>query len=115
MVVDDDTDSREMIITVLEMEGYTVTGLDNGRQVMENIRKDPPDIILLDVMLGDTNGFEICSSIKEDLQSRLIPVMMVSAIQGYETSCDQASLANDFLCKPFDISELLGKVTSLVA
>lgn len=115
LVVDDDQDIREIITVILEMEGYQVTGLDNGRQVMDSLRRDAPDAILLDVMLGDSDGLEICEEIKLDPQTRAIPVMIVSASHGYRNPGQPGCEADDYLAKPFDVKDLLSKVKRLAA
>lgn len=115
LVVDDDKDIREIITLILEMEGYQVTGLDNGRQVMDSLRSNAPDAILLDVMLGDSDGLEICEEIKHDPQTQAIPVMIVSATHGYRNPGQPDCEADDYLAKPFDVKDLLSKVKRLAA
>lgn len=115
LVVEDDADIREIIMMVLDMEGYRVTGLDNGHQVVQLVQQERPDIVLLDVMLGDTDGREICRALKNDPQTENVPILIVSATHGDQGKGDSNCGANDYLGKPFDIRELVARVKRLAA
>lgn len=115
LVVEDDPDIREIMTIILEMEGYQVCGLGDGKLVIPELKEKTPDLILLDVMLGDTNGIEICRQIKEDAEMHTIPVMIVSATHGHRNPGEENCNADEFLSKPFDVSELVSKVNKLAA
>lgn len=70
LVVDDDQDIREIIMYVLGTEGYEVSGLDNGLSVLDTVAQIQPDILLLDVQLGDSDGCDICRELKGRLPRR---------------------------------------------
>lgn len=117
LVVDDDTDIREIIQYILSEEGFEVTGLDNGRQVNIVIQQFTPDLILLDVMLGDADGRDICKTLKASATTACIPVIIVSATHGHRPapgSADDCG-ADDYLPKPFDMAQLISKVKQLSA
>jgi putative two-component system response regulator len=102
-------------VALLAMEGYTVIEADSGYTAVELVQEQQPDLILLDVMMPGMDGFEVCQLLKQDEDTRLIPVIFITAlndrrsrIQGIEVGAD------DFLSKPFDRVELVARVKSLV-
>ncbi|WP_183575481.1 response regulator transcription factor [Mucilaginibacter sp. X5P1] len=115
LVVDDDQDIREIILYVLESEGYQVSGLDNGLAVVETVAQIRPDILLLDVQLGDSDGRDICRELKGTLATQEIPIIMISANHGWQGIREKECNADDFLAKPFDIIELLAHVRRYAA
>jgi len=115
LVVDDDQDIREIIMYVLESEGYRVCGLDNGLAVVKTVAQNPPDILLLDVQLGDSDGRDICRELKETLSTQEIPIIMISANHGWNGIQEKQCNADDFLAKPFDITELVAHVKRYAA
>ena len=77
LVVDDDEDIREIIMYVLESEGYQVSGLNNGLGGLDTVEQMRPDILLLDVQLGDSDGRDICRELKETSTTQNIPIIMI--------------------------------------
>jgi DNA-binding response OmpR family regulator len=115
LVVDDDQDIREIIMYVLEAEGYQVSGLDNGRAVVETVAQNPPDIVLLDIQLGDSDGRDICRELKGTSATQEIPIIMISANHGWHGVREKQCNADDFLAKPFDITDLVAHVKRYAA
>ncbi|MEM6954949.1 MAG: response regulator [Myxococcota bacterium] len=118
LVVDDEADIRKMLARVLRQKGYTVVEAERGLQALELVRDDTPDIILLDAMLPEVHGFDICRRIKGSKKYGHIPVIMVSAIyRGWRVAEDlKASYGVDaFLEKPFKISDVLTHVERSLA
>jgi DNA-binding response OmpR family regulator len=115
LVVDDDRDIREIIIMILEAEGYHVSGLDKGEAVVTTVQETRPDLLLLDIQLGDRDGRDICRELKQHPATQAIPIMMISANHGRQSLCEKECNADDFLAKPFDITELVAHVKRFAA
>lgn len=110
LVVDDDADIRDLLTVIMELEGYQVTSLDCGRDVLSRVKSNPPDLILLDVMLGDADGRDICKDLKQCPQTKDIPIIIVSATHGIHTMYEKNCGANAYVPKPFEVDELVSTV-----
>jgi len=120
LVVDDEKDTVEMIRTLLELEEYEVFPAFSGVEAMKFLEVErqraleaetPVDLILLDVMLGDEDGRDICRKIKEDEKMKFIPVIILTVRSSLQDKIDGLNLgADDYLTKPFINEELLAKV-----
>jgi DNA-binding response OmpR family regulator len=115
LAVDDDNDIVDIIKIILEDEGYEVSTLTNGRDVMQTISLQRPDLILLDVMLGGIDGRDICRAIKGDALLGNIPIVMISASHNLHNLLTEVGAPDDFLAKPFDIDHLIKKVKAQFA
>jgi DNA-binding response OmpR family regulator len=105
LLADDDYTMVSLLKTLLTMEGYQVlTLLDKPGEIMDNIREAKPDILLLDVYLGDRNGMDLVQKIREEPDLKSIRIVMVSGIDKTE-ECLEAG-ADKFLLKPYMPSEL---------
>lgn len=111
LVVEDEGAQREVLVYNLEAEGYDVLQADAGDAAWEMARDEGPDIILLDWMLPEVSGIEICRRIKSHPDTRAIPVVMISArseevdrVRGLETGAD------DYVVKPYSVRELMARV-----
>ena len=113
LVVDDEDDIRRLLRRVLSDKGYDVVEAAKGVEALQSVRADPPDLILLDAMLPEVHGFDICRRIKGSKRYGSIPVIMVSAIyRGWRFAEDlkQSYGVEAFLEKPFKIGEVLAAV-----
>ena len=108
LAVDDDKDILEVLQYILEESGYEVETLSDGLLLFEKIKEHMPDLILLDIMLGNVDGRELCKAVKTGIETHDIPVIMISA--SHNLSLNQKDSPDDFLAKPFDLSELLNKI-----
>ncbi|HEY4196285.1 MAG TPA: response regulator [Mucilaginibacter sp.] len=113
LIVDDDPDIRSILVSILDMEGWHSVELDNGHDVFMTIQQQNPNVILLDVMLGDLDGRDICRELKNSTETKNIPIMIVSATHGYSDT--ESYGANDYLGKPFDLEDLVFKVKRMLA
>jgi DNA-binding response OmpR family regulator len=110
LAVDDNEDILEIMKLILEGYDYEVNTLTDGSLLFDQIKKYRPDLILLDIMLGNMDGRELCKSLKSNNDTHDIPVIMISASHTLSERFKPCDAPNDFLAKPFDISELLSKV-----
>ena len=110
LIVDDDRDILEVIGIIMESEGYEVDLMSNGQQIFEHISAFHPDLIILDVMLGNMDGREICKKIKNTEDTLHIPVIMISASHNIADSVNNDCKPDDFVEKPFDIVNFINKV-----
>ena len=110
LAVDDDSDILEVLQFILEDSGYEVDTLSDGNYLMEKIKERTPDLILLDIMLGNSDGRELCKAVKTEISTHNIPIIMISASHNVSSTINQEGAPNDFIAKPFDISNLLSKI-----
>ncbi|MEW6742608.1 MAG: response regulator [Planctomycetota bacterium] len=115
VVIEDETDIREVIEYNLAREGYRVIGAADGEEGLRSIRREGPDLVLLDLMLPGLDGIETCSRIKQDPLTRSIPVVMVTA-KGEETDIvlGLGVGADDYITKPFSPKELVARVKAVL-
>jgi signal transduction histidine kinase/DNA-binding response OmpR family regulator len=112
LVVDDNADMRDYVRRLL-LEQYDVDTAADGQQGLELARRDPPDLVLTDVMLPGLNGFELLAALRADEATSHLPVIMLSARAGEEATVEGLDAgADDYLAKPFAARELLARVRS---
>jgi putative two-component system response regulator len=116
LVVDDDAASRELLQEFLVAEGLEVVTAPDGRKSLEAFARLGPDLVLLDVNMPFVDGFEVCRRLKGKAETRLTPVVLVTALSATEDRVRGIKAGADgFLSKPFDHSELLAHVRSLLS
>ncbi len=112
LVAEDDYTMVSLLKTLLGMEGFeVVTALDKKDSFLDVVRQEKPDVILLDVYLGNQNGMDLIRQMRADPQLKDIRVVMCSGIN-LEAEC-RASGADDFLLKPYVVDDLLRKLRAL--
>ena len=115
LVVDDNQQNRELLQAYLEDVDCRAIPAHDGPEALEIIAKNPPDLILLDVMMPKMSGFEVCRRIKNDPKTSDIPVIMVTALNEFgdiERGIDSGT--DDFLSKPVNKLELLTRVKTML-
>lgn len=108
--MDDDKDILEVLQYILEDSGYEVETLSDGHFLFDTIREHAPDLILLDIMLGNMDGRELCKKVKSRIETHGIPVILVSASHNVSDSLKQIGAPDAFIAKPFDINDLLDAI-----
>lgn len=115
LIVDDNAENRLLLSSQLRMEGYTILQASGGLEGLEMTHAHDPDIILLDVMMPDMNGFEVCQKIKDNPQTNLIPIIMVTALREVQYRIEGiGSGADEYLSRPHVREELLVRVRTLI-
>lgn len=111
LVVEDELAQREVLSYNLEADGFKVVKAENGEEAMLLVAEDMPDIIVLDWMMPNLSGIEVCRRLKTKIETRNIPVIMLSArseevdkVRGLETGAD------DYVVKPYSVVELMARV-----
>ena len=116
LVVDDDAFIRRPLEFILRQEGFEPLTADGGPACMEQLAANRPDLIIMDVMMPGTDGFELCKTIKRESRFANIPIILLSARNRDLDKERGLSLgAADFLAKPYSPSELLDRVREILS
>lgn len=115
LVVDDDPSVGAALEQILLMEGYNVTRARDGRAAVQSVADNPPDLILLDLNMPNMGGFEVCSRVKSNPATTLLPIVIVTGESEFEARMKAWDVgADDFLSKPFQVVEVLARCRSLL-
>lgn len=109
LIIDDDPDILEVLQLTLQMEGFETRTTPRGEEIFNEVNTFKPDVILLDILLSGSDGRILCKKLKSQIDTKKIPVILISAHPNALNSITEAG-ANDFIPKPFDISDLLSRV-----
>ena len=112
-LIEDDEDIRFIVEYILMESGYEVTTSGTIREFEDQLKKCHPDLILLDVMLPDGNGIDVCRALRTDPDTAQIPVVIMSAHAAEKAVLEEAC-ADDFISKPFDLDQLLYRVKRIL-
>ena len=115
LVVDDDPDINEVVREGLRSAGYDTVGALTGAEALDEVQRRCPDLILLDQMLPDIDGVEICRRLREAPQTRRVPIMFLTAMGGSDARVRGLALgADDYVVKPFSMRELILRVGAVL-
>jgi DNA-binding response OmpR family regulator len=115
LVVDDLAANVRLLCGLLEGEGYSVATAHNGASALASIHSDPPDLVLLDVVMPGMSGLEVCRALRAEPHLAMLPIVLVTALDPDEERVRGLEAgADDFIGKPFNQAELLARVRSLL-
>jgi len=113
LIIDDEFHAAYLIKINLEAEGYEVVLALSGEEALEKAKASPPDLITLDVLMPEMDGFRVLQALKRERALSLIPVIMISVVNGIRKRKGIEMGAADYLLKPIDFDNLLDKIRCL--
>lgn len=115
LIVDDEEESLKRLSAILNDYGYVLKTARNGLEALERTKEFSPDLIFLDIMMPEMDGYEVCKRLKEDPSTQHIPVVMVTALADRKSRIKGLEMgAHDFLTKPIDITEVVVRAKNLL-
>ncbi|MFP6779639.1 MAG: phosphate regulon transcriptional regulator PhoB [Alphaproteobacteria bacterium] len=115
LIVEDEKDIRDLIIYALQAKGYETISSDDGEKALKILKENKPDLVILDWMLPSVSGLEICRSIRRDINTKNIPIIMLTAkITEDDKILGLDSGADDYITKPFSTAELSSRVKAIL-
>ena len=115
LVVDDTPHNVKLLADILGMKGYTVATAVNGEDALAKVAADPPDLMLLDIMMPGLSGYDVCRKLRESPATALLPIVLCTSLDPKEERVKGIEAgADDFLAKPINQAELFARVKSLL-
>lgn len=116
LIVEDEESLLKLESILLTSKGYQVQGVTNGQAALEAIEADPPDLVLLDIMLPEIDGFEVCQRIKQNEATKHIPVIMLTAKKSREDMSRGEKVGADwYITKPFKSAMVIETIQRFLA
>ncbi len=116
LVVDDTPDNLRLLSRMLSKRGYNVRPVPSGKLALTSAQAEPPDLILLDIMMPEMDGYEVCERLKDDENTRDIPVIFLSALSEVQDKVKAFAVGGvDYITKPFQAKEVLARVETHLA
>ena len=114
LIVDDTPQNARLLDAVLSPQGYRVLVAGSGQEGLEKISSEKPDLVLLDIVMPDLSGLEVCHRIRQEPSTRMLPVVMMTSSGDQDKASAIDAGADDFIARPFHQPELLARVKSLI-
>jgi DNA-binding response OmpR family regulator len=112
LIVDDESDIRELVAETLELEGYAVARAADGMEAMERLAKDAPDLVILDLMMPVIGGLEVLHHVRS---KGTVPVILLTALESEDSKVRGLQLgADDYMVKPFSLRELVARIEAVL-
>ena len=115
LILDDDQDLLSVVKSLLKKGGFEVFAFADWKKAWENIKKNKPNLILLDVFLKGFDGLDVCKKIKSTYSTRNIPVIMVSSFPNIADTAIYEYGADEFIAKPFEVGEMIKKINGVLS
>lgn len=116
LIVDDTPANLRLLMQILSQDGYKVRMVPNGKRALDSIEAYPPDLILLDIMMPDMNGYEVCNQLKANPTTAAIPILFITALNEPLDKVKAFSVGGvDYITKPFQVEEVLARVRTHLA
>ena len=116
LVADDDMDIRDLVAFKLEQAGYDVVAVDNGLAALTEATQNPPDLVVLDVMMPGMSGIDVCRQLRLDDGTKGLPIILLTArAQEGDVEVGFGAGADDYIVKPFSPRELVSRVEAVLA
>lgn len=114
--IEDDPEMIDLVELILNRHGFNVKGVNGGRQGLDTVRQDPPDLVLLDLMMPDMDGWDVYQQLKADEATRMIPVIVITAKAQTIDKVLGLHIAkvDDYISKPFRPQELLDSIEKVL-
>jgi two-component system alkaline phosphatase synthesis response regulator PhoP len=120
LLVDDDADFTEAVKLLLESRSYEVTAANDGKEGLKKVQTEEPDLIILDVMMPEMDGYQVCARLKADPKYRQIPILLLTAVgeaittTTYTKEMGMKIEADDYIPKPVEPIEIVERVEKLL-
>jgi adenylate cyclase len=114
LVVDDSPQNCKLLEAILAPRGYAVSSANSGKEALDLIATEPPDLVLLDIVMPELNGYEVCRQLRASQATRMLPVVMLTSSGDQDKVSAIEAGADEFVSRPFNQLELLARVRSLI-
>ena len=115
LIVDDERDTNDLLAGLVQARGFEPIQIFSGGPVLEAVRRQAPDLVLLDVMMPDVDGFSVCEQLKRNRETNLIPILMVTALTDADNRAQGIRVgANGYVTKPFTPDQLFTAIDSVL-
>ncbi len=114
LAVDDTPENLRLLDALLTPQGYALVSVSSGREALTRLATERPDLLLVDIVMPEMNGYEVTRAVRADPAFRHLPIIMITATGGADLVRSLEAGADDFVSKPFDPHELVARVKSLI-